>query len=91
MSFHVDALALCPHCDNAPEFTERVLPTGTHVSCRFMCSKCGFRGPGVAQRLDLPGLHHEWGRANAAKEWNLRARLPKSSEHTTPPTSKDIP
>lgn len=70
-------LAPCPRCGGAPEFTARVLPTGTHVSCKFMCAaQCGFRSPGVAQRLDLPGsheLHLAWGRTNAAKEWNLSA------------------
>ena len=70
-------LAPCPRCGGAPEFIERELPTGLHMSCRFVCaSKCGFRSPGVAQRLDLPGsreLHRAWGRTNAAKEWNLSA------------------
>jgi hypothetical protein len=71
-------LAPCPRCGGAPEFTERDLPTGTHASCKFVCPsvECGFRAPGVAQRLDLPGsreLHREWGRANAAREWNLCA------------------
>lgn len=73
MSFQIDELALCPRCNNAPELTERILPTGIHVNCRFMCSKCGLQGPGIVQRLDLPGLHHEWARGNAAKEWNLCA------------------
>lgn len=72
----VDALEPCPRCGGAPEFIVCVLPTGTHVSCKFRCpnTKGGFCGPGVAQRLDFPGsydLHQEWGRANVAKEWNL--------------------
>lgn len=74
----VVALAPCPRCGSTPKFIERDLPTGTHTSCKFVCARaeCGFRSPGVAQRLDLLGnreLHREWGRANAAKEWNLRA------------------
>jgi hypothetical protein len=70
-------LAPCPLCGGAPEFIERELPTGLHMSCKFVCAtKCGFRSPGVAQRLDLPGsrdLHRAWGRTNAAKQWNLSA------------------
>jgi predicted RNA-binding Zn-ribbon protein involved in translation (DUF1610 family) len=74
----VDELAPCPRCGSEPKFIERNLPTGTHASCKFVCasSKCGFRGPGVAQRIDLSGnreLHRTWGRVNAAKEWNLCA------------------
>lgn len=74
----VDVLEPCPRCGGTPEFIARVLPTGMHVSCKFICPsvECGFRGPGVVQRLDFPGsydLHWEWGRANAAKEWNLCA------------------
>jgi hypothetical protein len=71
-------LAPCPRCGSAPKFTERDLPTGTHVSCKFVCpsTACGFRAPGVAQRVDPIGsreLHRGWGRVNAAKEWNLCA------------------
>ena len=70
-------MAPCPRCGGTPEFVERELATGTHISCKFVCaSKCGFRSPGVAQRLDLSGsseLHRAWGRTNAAKEWNLSA------------------
>lgn len=74
----VVSLEPCPRCGSAPKFIERDLPTGTHVSCKFVCAsdKCGFRGPGIAQHLDLFGsheLHREWGRINAAKEWNLCA------------------
>ena len=74
----VVTLAPCPRCGSAPEFIERALPTGTHVSCKVVCAsvKCGFRGPGIAQRLVRSGsreLHHEWACANAAKEWNLCA------------------
>lgn len=73
---NVDEIAPCPRCGSDPVFVERDLPTGTHASCKFVCAsaQCGFRGPGVAQRLDLPGsreIHRAWGRANAAKEWNL--------------------
>lgn len=70
-------LSPCPRCGGAPDFIERLLPTGTHMSCKFVCVEgCGFRSPGVAQRLDLPGsheLHQLWGRINAAKEWNVAA------------------
>ena len=77
-------LAPCPRCGSTPEFIERDLPTGTHASCRFVCTnaECGFRGPGIAQHLGLPGsreLHREWGRTNAAKEWNLSAKSCASS------------
>lgn len=59
-------LALCPCCGSAPEFLERDLPTGTHASCKFVCTnaECGFRGPGIAQRLGGPGgreLHRAGG------------------------------
>ena len=69
--------APCPRCGSNPEFMERVLPTGTHASCKFVCASatCGFRGPGVMQRIDLPGSR-AWGRTNAAKEWNALVRTP---------------
>ena len=66
-------LAPCPRCGGTPDFIAR--ETGTHTSCKFVCSECGFRGPGIAQRLDSSGsheLHRAWARTNAAKEWNLR-------------------
>ena len=66
-------LALCPRCGGQPTFVERMLPTGLHLSCKFMCATCGFKGPGVAQRTDTPDFH-EWGRSNAVREWNLCAR-----------------
>ena len=44
-------MAPCPHCGGGPEFIERDLPTGTHASCKFVCTnaECPTSMPGIAR------------------------------------------
>ena len=65
-------LERCPKCGGEAAFVECMLPTGMHLSCKFICQACGFKGAGVAQRTDTPD-YREWGRSNAVRLWNSGA------------------